>query len=89
MHVESGSCPGCPGADNARNQIYNFARGHTATRSLLTPMLMDRPGQSLDVTDMAYQCNRCRKTFRQMSQLMQHTSDKHGQEPPRLALGYY
>lgn len=86
MHVESGRCPGCPGADNARRQIYDFARGNGQTRSLLTPMLMDRPSSAVDVGDKLYQCKRCQKTFRQMSQLMQHTKDKHDNEPPRLAI---
>lgn len=89
MHVESGSCVGCPGAENARQQIYNFARSHGATQSLLTPMLMDRPVSSLDAGDKPYQCKRCLKTFRHMSSLMQHTKDKHYEDVPRLALGYY
>lgn len=88
MHVESGSCSGCRGADNARRQIYDFARSHSGTQSLLAPMLMDRLGSTLDPGDKPYQCQWCRKTFRQMSQLMQHTQDKHDRDPPRLALGY-
>lgn len=88
MHVESGSCPGCPGADTARRQIFNFVSGHRRTQSLLTPMLMDMPG-GLDVVDKPYQCKHCAKTFRQLSQLMQHQRDKHALEAPRLSLGYY
>lgn len=89
MHVESGACRGCLGADNARHQIYGFISNNRETRSLLAPMLMDHSGTSFQVSDRPYQCKRCDRNFRQLSQLMQHTQDKHGDAPPRLALGYY
>merc|ERR1712007_86895 len=88
MHVESGSCVGCRGAENARRQIHNFVSSSSKTRPFLTPMLLDRDGLASGPSERPYRCTCCPKTFRQMSALMQHMTDKHCMDPPRLALGY-
>ena len=80
QHVESGYCSGCPGRENARNQIYQYASSQSAMRPYMTdvPMLTNgnyRVGQGPG--DFPYQCPHCSKSFRQLSQLLQHKDQKH------------
>ncbi len=82
QHVESGYCRGCRGQGNARQQIYEFAAktgkmNHYMTE---TPMLTyGNHGVTYgDVPDFPYHCPQCNKSFRQLSQLMQHQDNKHG-----------
>jgi len=83
QHVESGYCRGCRGANNARNRIYGFVQGNEASRGLINSQFRaitngsDYTGNT--TPDFPYECSQCGKLFRQMSQLMQHSSDKHGQ----------
>ena len=79
QHVESGYCTGCKGQDNARRQIYDFAQAQRGMRPYLTgtPMLTNGSGSS-GVPDKPYQCPQCAKSFRHLSQLMQHQDQKHG-----------
>ncbi|KAL7509230.1 hypothetical protein ACHAXN_007148 [Cyclotella atomus] len=78
QHVESGYCSGCSGADNARRQIYEFAQRQGGMQRYLTgtPQLT-HVGSSNGVPDMPYQCRECNKSFRNLSQLMQHQDQKH------------
>jgi hypothetical protein len=94
QHIETGTCSGCRGADNARNQIYDWMQSNGAP--ILTGRKMIEYGGSGSTPDNAYQCQCCAKTFRQCSQLMQHMRDKHGRDdrvlasqPRFLQLGYY
>jgi hypothetical protein len=85
QHVESGFCSGCRGADNARQQIYDFASRQRA----MQPFLSDVPrltygGYDNDVPDLPYSCPQCDRSFRQLSQLLQHQDNKHGRQPLRL-----
>ncbi len=90
QHVESGRCPHCPGGrDEAASLIYNFTKKNAPT--LLAPMIEDIQiggGRSNYVPDGAYSCHQCGRIFNKMSQLMQHSRDKHGQAEVRLRLGY-
>lgn len=79
QHVESGYCTGCRGQDNARQQIYEYARRQSSMQPFLngTPMLTYGDNYS-SVPDLPYQCQQCAKSFRQLSQLLQHQDQKHG-----------
>lgn len=81
QHVESGYCTGCRGTDNARDQIYRFANAQSGMRPYLTntPMLTNGGYQDGSTPDYPYECRPCNKSFRQMSQLLQHNDQKHGQ----------
>jgi len=87
QHVESGYCRGCRGKDNARTQIYQFAQRQRSMQGFLngTPLLTNG-GYNDHVPDKPYKCNQCTKTFRNLSQLMQHQDNKHNNS--RLRLGY-
>mmetsp|Transcript_28580 Transcript_28580/g.60956 ORF Transcript_28580/g.60956 Transcript_28580/m.60956 type:complete len:190 (-) Transcript_28580:293-862(-) len=78
QHVESGFCTGCKGTDNARNQIYQYAqrKGGMQQYMDLTPLLTNGGGNNC-VPDFPYRCPQCAKSFRHLSQLMQHTDQKH------------
>jgi DNA-directed RNA polymerase subunit RPC12/RpoP len=80
QHVESGYCSGCLGADNARQQIYNFASQQQQLQSYLSavPRLTNGRDQDNSVPDLPYRCPDCGKSFRQMGQLLQHQDNKHG-----------
>lgn len=79
QHVESGYCTGCRGQDNARQQIYEYARRQSGMQPYLngTPLLTNG-GYNNSVPDFPYQCTVCAKSFRQLSQLLQHQDQKHG-----------
>eukprot|EP00934_Nitzschia_sp_Nitz4_P004575 Nitzschia sp. Nitz4//scaffold38_size140716//90164//90511//NITZ4_003151-RA/size140716-exonerate_protein2genome-gene-0.108-mRNA-1//-1//CDS//3329550090//4565//frame0 len=87
QHVESGYCAGCSGKQNARNQIYRFASRQQAMRPYMThvPMLTNG-GYEDDTPDFPYQCQHCVRSFRQLSQLLQHNDAKHNEYQ---ALTYY
>ena len=85
QHVESGTRPGCRGRENARRRIYDFVRRSAATQQFLNPALMDRPS-GVVVCEKPYKCTRCPKEFRRRSDLMQHTRDRHGDQPTELFL---
>ena len=80
QHVESGYCSGCLGQDNAREQIYKFAAAQRSMGRYMTerPLLTYGGGVSGPVPDMPYCCQECNKSFRQLSQLLQHQDQKHG-----------
>mmetsp|Transcript_11022 Transcript_11022/g.18276 ORF Transcript_11022/g.18276 Transcript_11022/m.18276 type:complete len:180 (-) Transcript_11022:206-745(-) len=80
QHVESGYCTGCRGTENARDSIYKFAQQQRGMRPHMAnvPMLTNGSHNS-GTPDFPYQCNQCQKSFRQMSQLLQHNDAKHGQ----------
>ena len=86
QHVESGYCRGCRGKDNARQQIYDFARRKPGMNRYLTetPLITYGAGGSgndsnSNVPKFPYQCPDCHKAFRQLSQLLQHQDQKHRQ----------
>uniref|UniRef100_A0A7S2R8F1 C2H2-type domain-containing protein n=1 Tax=Eucampia antarctica TaxID=49252 RepID=A0A7S2R8F1_9STRA len=83
QHVESGSCTGCRGQDNARQQIYKFATAQQSMRRFVAggqPMLMNgNDYNNNSIPDFPYQCPQCSKSFRQLSQLLQHNDQKHNQ----------
>ena len=79
-HVESGFCRGCKGQTNARQQIYEFASQQSAMHPYLTNVPRLTYGDDYDydeVPDLPYQCRECSKSFRNLSQLMQHKDSKH------------
>jgi DNA-directed RNA polymerase subunit RPC12/RpoP len=80
QHVESGYCTGCRGADNARQQIYNFASKQNSMQRFMSdvPRLTYDGHNNNAVPDLPYHCPECNKSFRQMSQLLQHRDNKHG-----------
>lgn len=78
QHVESGFCSGCNGRDNARLQIYQYARAHRGMQKYLTGTpLLTNGSVYQGVPDYPYQCRQCAKSFRNLSQLMQHEDQKH------------
>lgn len=85
QHVEGGHCSGCRGQDNARRQIYEFARRQPSMQGFLngTPLLTNG-GYNDGVPDFPYQCPQCAKSFRNASQLMQHQDQKHNNMMMRL-----
>lgn len=76
QHVESGGCRGCLGRDNARRQIYDYVQRNAGGNN---PLLTDGGNYSYggSVPDFPYQCQECAKSFRNLSQLMQHMDNKH------------
>ena len=78
QHVESGYCRGCRGQEQARDQIYRFASSKKTMQPYLngTPLLTN--GSDGGTPDFPYSCQQCSKQFRQLSQLMQHQDQKHG-----------
>lgn len=77
QHLESGYCRGCKGQDNARQQIYNFAQNRG-----VTPLLTNGSNPYSNagpVPDFPYVCSQCNMKYRNLSQLMQHMDQKHGQ----------
>ena len=78
QHVESGYCSGCPGRNNARQQIYDFAQKKRGMQPYLNGRpLLTNGGHDDDIPDFPYQCPECAKSFRQLSQLLQHQDQKH------------
>ena len=84
-HVESGYCTACTGAGFARQQIYEYARRQQGMQRFMngTPMLTNG-GYNDSVPDYPYQCPECTKSFRQLSQLLQHQDQKHGRHTRRI-----
>lgn len=81
QHVESGYCSCCRGVENARQQVYEFARKQRGMK----PYLNGRPlltygGCDDEVPDYPYKCQECSRNFRQLSQLLQHQDNKHGRK---------
>ncbi|KAL3821991.1 hypothetical protein ACHAXA_002977 [Cyclostephanos tholiformis] len=81
QHVESGYCTGCTGKDNARNQIYDLASQLRGMQPYMTGIsLLTNGGGGHGgggVPEFPYQCRQCDRSFRQLSQLMQHQDNKH------------
>jgi len=79
QHVESGYCRGCKGKDFARQQIYEYAATKRQMNPYMTnvPMLTNGNQAYGGVPDFPYTCQECNKSFRQLSQLMQHQDNKH------------
>lgn len=81
QHLESGYFTGCRGTDNAREQIYRFA----SKQKTMNRFMNDVPRLTYDnsdygqVPDLPYTCRECCKSFRQLSQLLQHQDNKHQQ----------
>jgi DNA-directed RNA polymerase subunit RPC12/RpoP len=91
QHVESGYCRGCRGADNARRQIYDFANKQRPLQRYLTdpPRLTNGEYHPNGMPEFPYRCPDCGKCFRQMSQLLQHQDNKHGNRNASLPrIGY-
>lgn len=88
QHVESGYCTGCRGQSNARAQIYKFA----SSQSIMQPYVNDVPRlmyggyDHCEVPDFPYTCPDCSRSFKQLSQLLQHNDNKHGKQT--LRIGY-
>lgn len=77
QHVESGTCSGCQGKENARTAIYNFMRFNQSTRQFLDQKLLENGACCDSIPERPYACQQCRKAFRQVSQLMQHQMAVH------------
>ena len=84
QHVESGYCSGCRGANNARDQIYNFVnQQRTMDRyvSNVPRLTYDGEYDNSGVPDYPYTCPECNdRSFRHLSQLLQHRDQKHGDQ---------
>jgi DNA-directed RNA polymerase subunit RPC12/RpoP len=80
QHVESGFCTGCLGKDNARQTIYKFASKQSKMTSYMTarPQLTNGDWNPSHEVPEYYHCPGCVKTFRHLSQLLQHQDQKHG-----------
>lgn len=87
QHVESGYCRSCRGPENARRQIYGFAKSKATMCQFLneTPRLTNGHDYSQQVPDFPYHCPACAKSFRHLSQLLQHQDQKHGNHHFMLA----
>eukprot|EP00541_Cyclophora_tenuis_P001975 CAMPEP_0116557800 /NCGR_PEP_ID=MMETSP0397-20121206/9448_1 /TAXON_ID=216820 /ORGANISM="Cyclophora tenuis, Strain ECT3854" /LENGTH=114 /DNA_ID=CAMNT_0004083311 /DNA_START=124 /DNA_END=468 /DNA_ORIENTATION=+ len=78
QHVESGFCRGCRGQENARNQIYEFAKRQGVMHHYMDiPQLTYGDYDDGGVPDFPYHCPQCSVSFRQLSQLLQHQDQKH------------
>jgi hypothetical protein len=72
-HFESGGCPSCPGAENARRTAYDFVNKQNA--NFMVPRLgcgdeSEAGGYRADGAN--YRCQGCRKEFKLLNSLMQH-----------------
>lgn len=80
QHVEAGVCPKCTGKDRARDAIYGYA----AQLPGFQPYLSHKPaltygGGYAAPPPQPYVCRECNnRPFKNMSSLMQHQNDKHG-----------
>jgi len=94
QHVESGSCPSCPGREAARRGIYSFIARNQVTQQMLAtqPQLhhsSSRRGGG-EVPEQPYQCTSCARTFASLSAMLQHQASKHRHAVAylgRLAIG--
>lgn len=87
QHVESGSCSGCLGKDNARRQIYDFTS--RSAPSMLAPMLEWHSADRSGVPERPYMCTHCHRTFRAMGDMMQHMAASHpAARSMQLQLGF-
>lgn len=79
QHVESGFCSGCRGSDHAREQIYRYASKQRPMNQFMNDTLRLTQGNDdwNGVPDFPYHCPECSKSFRQLSQLLQHQDNKH------------
>mmetsp|Transcript_14782 Transcript_14782/g.20888 ORF Transcript_14782/g.20888 Transcript_14782/m.20888 type:complete len:173 (-) Transcript_14782:203-721(-) len=82
QHVESGYCTGCRGRDNARHQIYKYASSQSGMNRYMNnvPRLTYGGYDSDDVPDYPYNCPDCDRSFRHLSQLLQHKDAKHSSD---------
>jgi len=74
-HFESGGCPSCPGAENARRTAYDFVNKQNA--NFMVPRLGcgdedEGTGGGYRADDVNYRCQGCRKEFRLLNSLMEH-----------------
>lgn len=82
QHLESGTCPGCPGEDNGRMLILEaICRFHS---HLISPHIIENGvadggvgGCMGCLPDKAYWCEHCNRTFDDYSAREQHAKDKH------------
>lgn len=73
-HVESGSCSGCRGVENASQQIYRFTQ-MSAPHLIGGQRMLEYGGGSMPPNP--YQCQYCDRSFKQLSAMMQHSQMKH------------
>lgn len=89
QHFESGRCPSCPGADNARRAAYGFTRAQEERAGAAgaftnggQQMLTFNGEGALDYTagyqsgGYNFRCPGCSKEFRQLSALLNHQAAK-------------
>ncbi|KAL7576681.1 hypothetical protein ACA910_005608 [Epithemia clementina (nom. ined.)] len=84
QHVESGYCRGCRGTPaQARQQIYEFASRQPRMRRYMNQATMLEYDSDYDdygdrgVPELPYHCPECSRSFRNLSQLLQHQDQKH------------
>ena len=78
-HFESGSCPHCPGPDNARRQAYAFVRQQAPGYTSAPPMLLtfngageQDPAQGYVNGGQNYRCPTCQKSFSALHSMLSH-----------------
>mmetsp|Transcript_5799 Transcript_5799/g.10134 ORF Transcript_5799/g.10134 Transcript_5799/m.10134 type:complete len:174 (+) Transcript_5799:140-661(+) len=88
-HVESGYCSGCKGQQNARQQIYNYARINAP--QLTTNLIEGAQGGYGRVPQKPYRCQFCARNFAHLSALLNHERDAHRNNRPiqQITGGYY
>lgn len=88
QHVESGGCSKCGGGEYAREQIWRYASKKKVMHRYMTelPMLTYYGDFDSDneVPDYPYRCPDCSVRYRNLSQLLQHQDQKHGNRLPML-----
>ena len=88
-HVESGHCPGCPGKEVARDQLFRFVNRHAP--SLLVPRIefYGHDARDQTVPQYPYRCTYCNKQFAALSSQMNHENDVHSYDRNLYSLTYY
>lgn len=89
-HVESGSCSGCPGGEEARQRIIHFASSKRQMEPYLTPVATDDETDDEDTStihDQPYRCPQCSRCFQKLSSLLQHQENVHNKQ--NLFLTWY
>ena len=78
LHFETGYCPSCPGASNARRSADEVVRSGGAN-FLTQPLRITAGGESVggySEDGYNYKCNACGKEFKKLGSMMQHQQSR-------------